>query len=371
MINGNPLYAIQQTTNSKTAQNTASALRIVVVSGEDAVNIIQQKTAVAPLVEVRDRNNQPVAGALVTFTIQGGTNATFAGASTMTATTNALGQAAAASFTPTGAGAVQINVAAAFQGQSAAAAITQTNFMTAAQAAAAGSSASTTSTAAGGSSGGGVGAGTITTLGLVGAGVAGGYYAYRKHEMGEAPIVESVSVMPAAVFQGWTPVTVSMSATWHGDARMRIDFGDGTTEEVDAWAGNAELFHVYANAGTYTVRVTLVDAWDRSSRGETTVTVKSLNGRWSVENTPNFFVLTQNGAAVSGTYTTAAGPGSGTVSGTLTGERLQSGISLTVSPTSGGNPTTFQGGPDFESADIINGTLRSGTASSFVRLRRQ
>lgn len=39
-----------------------AALRIVVIEGEGAVNIIQQKTAVRPLVEIRDRNNLPVAG---------------------------------------------------------------------------------------------------------------------------------------------------------------------------------------------------------------------------------------------------------------------------------------------------------------------
>lgn len=32
------------------------ALRIVVLEGEDAVNIIQQRTAITPVVEVRDRN---------------------------------------------------------------------------------------------------------------------------------------------------------------------------------------------------------------------------------------------------------------------------------------------------------------------------
>lgn len=47
-------------------------LKIVVIEGEGAVNIIQQKTAVSPLVEVRDRNNNPVSGAVVTFTIQSG-----------------------------------------------------------------------------------------------------------------------------------------------------------------------------------------------------------------------------------------------------------------------------------------------------------
>src|SRR5688500_11228988 len=51
-------------------------LKIVVIEGEDAVNIIQQKTAVAPLIEVRDRNDLPVAGVPVTFSVAG-PNATF------------------------------------------------------------------------------------------------------------------------------------------------------------------------------------------------------------------------------------------------------------------------------------------------------
>ncbi len=69
----------------------SAGLRIVVIEGEDAVNIIQQKTAVAPIVEVRDRNDQPVAGAIVRFAIHGG-RATFGGAQTLTVTTNAVGR---------------------------------------------------------------------------------------------------------------------------------------------------------------------------------------------------------------------------------------------------------------------------------------
>ena len=106
-------------------------LKIVVIAGEGAVNIIQQKTAVAPIIEVRDRNNLPVAGATVTFSVSG-SGATFGTGSTLTVVTNAAGQATAAGLTPTAAGAVQINVTAALQGQVATAAITQTNFATAA-----------------------------------------------------------------------------------------------------------------------------------------------------------------------------------------------------------------------------------------------
>jgi hypothetical protein len=173
------------------ASTQSPGLKIVVVEGEDAVNIIQQKTAVAPIVEVRDRNDQPVAGAIVRFAIQGG-RATFGGAPTLTVTTNAVGQAVATGLTPTASGALQISATAAFQGQTAAAVtIAQTNVMTAAQAAAVSSAAGTSGGSAsgagagGGSSGsaagtgaaGGAGGGgglSATTIGIVGGAVAGG-----------------------------------------------------------------------------------------------------------------------------------------------------------------------------------------------------
>lgn len=147
-------------------------LKIVVIAGEDAVNIIQQKTAVAPIVEVRDRNDNPVVGAVVTFSIQGGQNATFGGSlQSLIVTTNAAGRAAVTGLTPTASGAVQINVAATFQGQAAAATITQTNVLTAAQAAAGVSGTGATGNAVGGA-GSGSGGGSPTTLGVIGGAVA-------------------------------------------------------------------------------------------------------------------------------------------------------------------------------------------------------
>ena len=164
------------------AQQPAPALRIVVLEGEGGVNIIQQKTAVRPLIEVRDRNNLPVSGASVTFTIGGsGQSAAFAGgAQTLTVTTNAAGQAAASGLNAIRSGPFQIQVQAAYQGQRATAAISQTNFATAAAAAAAQAGAGagaggggTASGAAGGAAGGGGGI-SATTIAIVGAAVAGG-----------------------------------------------------------------------------------------------------------------------------------------------------------------------------------------------------
>jgi len=121
------------------SQPPAGALRIIVLEGEAAVNVIQQGTAVAPVVEVRDRNNLPVAGAVVQFTIARTSNAavgTFAnGQTTLTVTTNAAGRAAASQLQAVGRGALRIQVEARFQGQVASATITQTNVATAAEAA--------------------------------------------------------------------------------------------------------------------------------------------------------------------------------------------------------------------------------------------
>ena len=155
----------------------AAALRIVVLEGEGGVNIIQQKTAVRPLVEVRDRNNVPVSGASVTFTIGGGQSTFAGGAPTLTVATNASGQAAAPGLNAVSSGAFRIQVSATFQGQAASASISMTNFATAAAAAAAGATAASaggaTAATAGGVAGGGGGI-SGATIGIVGAAVAGG-----------------------------------------------------------------------------------------------------------------------------------------------------------------------------------------------------
>jgi hypothetical protein len=150
------------------------ALRIVVLEGENAVNIIQRKTAVKALVEVRDQNNLPVPGATVTFAVTGKGGATVAGAQTVTVTTGASGQAALTGMTPSSSGGLQISVDATFKGLNAAATITQSVVATAAIAAAA--TAGTTVAATGAATGGGLGTGAIVGIvggvAAVGAGVA-------------------------------------------------------------------------------------------------------------------------------------------------------------------------------------------------------
>ena len=205
-----------------------SLLRIVVLEGEGAVNIIQQKTAVRPLVEIRDRNNVPVAGATVTFTIGGGQSAAFAGGvQTLTVTTNAAGQAAAGGFNVLSSGAVQIQVQAAYQGQIATAAISQTNFATAAaasQASAASGAGGSTSGAAGGAAGGGGGISGVT-IGIIGAAVAGG------------------AVAATQVAGGGDGDAKTYSASFSGSMAVSFSNRDGTCVQQRAVTGTLTIVY--------------------------------------------------------------------------------------------------------------------------------
>lgn len=159
--------SLSQTTG--TQPNDTSQLKIVILTGESGVNIIKKKTAVRPVVEVRDKNNLPVPGAYVAFDAPvSGAHVTFAhGSSTFSTITDASGRASVHLMKPVGQGAFKIAVHASFQGHIAAAAIPQTNYMTAAAASAAGAGGAT---GAGGASGAGAaaGAGTAAAGGISG-----------------------------------------------------------------------------------------------------------------------------------------------------------------------------------------------------------
>lgn len=148
----------------------APELKINVLEGEDGVNIIKTKTAVKPVVEVRDKNNLPVAGAYVTFLApDSGPHVLFAhGRSSFSTLTDASGRATVHTMKPAGPGAFKIRVQASFQGKTAKATIAQTNYATLAAATAAGAGAAA---GAGTAAGGGI---SGLMMGLIAAGVAAG-----------------------------------------------------------------------------------------------------------------------------------------------------------------------------------------------------
>lgn len=205
----------------------ATALRIVVIEGEGAVNIIQQKTAVAPVVEIRDRNDQPVAGAVVQFAIRNG-RATFNGARTLSVTTNAAGRAVAAGLTPTGSGTLQIGASAAFQGQTAAATIVQSNVMTVAQAAAAssagaGASGGGAGTAAGAGAGGTGGGLSATTIAVIGGAAAGGALVGRELVGASTTFEGDIAGDTTDAFIRANPCTNTVRWTGHLVLTLNID----------------------------------------------------------------------------------------------------------------------------------------------------
>jgi hypothetical protein len=123
---GSPL-----TTSQAVAQESPQPLRIVIIEGEDAVNNIRRRAAREPIVEVRDRNNKPVGGIILTFTLPGtGPGGTFlsTGAKLATVVTGPNGQAIMPALQVNNvAGSYNIAVSGSFQGQRFSTVIPQSN----------------------------------------------------------------------------------------------------------------------------------------------------------------------------------------------------------------------------------------------------
>jgi len=226
-----------------------AALKIVVLDGEGAVNIIQQKTATAPVIEVRDQNDLPVAGAAVRFGVRSG-RAVFGGARTLSVTTDAAGRAVATGFAPTGSGALQITATATFQGQAAAVTIAQTTVTTVAQAAAV-SGAGASGVSGGASAGAGAGGGGLstTTIGVIAGAVAGGAIVAKELGSGSGATYRGNysgnvnTVFPASLsFCSRTMAnagTVQIDIEVGSDGRVTGEGGvEGTTQMVSFSGGN-------------------------------------------------------------------------------------------------------------------------------------
>jgi PKD repeat protein len=287
-----------------------AALKIVVLEGEDAVNIIQQKTAVAPVVEVRDRNDLPVGGVPVRFAIRGGGARFAGGARTLTVTTDAAGRATATGLTPSGAGAYQIDVSATYQGQTATTRISQRTVMTSAEATGGAGGAGAAAAGAGAAAGGGGGMSAITVTSIVAGAVAGGAVTARALTAGTAPAVSGVTASPSSTIVGTeTAIAFSAQTTATGSLSYDWDFGDGGRSR------DASPTHVYRRPGSYTVRVE-VGSGRKSTEQQTTVEVRSLSGTWRSTPTGSsigplsgfVFNINQSGATISGTMDTVSGP---------------------------------------------------------------
>ena len=111
-------------------QQAQAELQILVIGGEGSINNIKQRTAREPVVEVRDKNDRPVAGALVIFAAPDrGASGTFLdGTNRAMVTTDAQGRAVARGFRPnTTQGSYEIRVTAQSEGRTGSATIHMQN----------------------------------------------------------------------------------------------------------------------------------------------------------------------------------------------------------------------------------------------------
>lgn len=125
------LARAQASAVASTAASTPKMLYIDVLEGEGELNDIRARTAREPVVQVKDENHKPVAGALVVFSVRtGGAQpvSAFSGLPTLSVRTGADGIARARDYHPAHAGKVNILVTATVGAVAAEIAIHQTNY---------------------------------------------------------------------------------------------------------------------------------------------------------------------------------------------------------------------------------------------------
>jgi hypothetical protein len=110
------------------AQTMPTALNIVVVEGEGAINNIRQRVSRDPIVRVEDENHKPIAGAAVVFTLptEGATGEFGNGSKNLTVVTDDRGLAKAQGLKVNQSGGkLPIHVTASYRGLAATTTITQ------------------------------------------------------------------------------------------------------------------------------------------------------------------------------------------------------------------------------------------------------
>ena len=348
------MFALASVPVPAQAARVAAGIRIEVIEGEDSVNVIQQGTAVAPIVMVKDENDQPVAGAIVTFAIRGGGRATFNGAQTLTVTTNAAGRAAATGLTPTGPGTLQITASASFQGQTATATIAQTNVMTASQAASAAGSGG--SGGAGGTGGGGGGMSTTTIGAIAGAGIAGTLVAVKA--LGGDSGSGGGTSGPGSSGSGSSGGGTSGGGTSGGQTSTPLTLNgtySGNTTYVWTYSGGSlsgvTCNHAFGYSGTLRLAITQTGA---SVVGTMTDTRTSTYGAAAINCSNGLSVPIPGGAAG------APGPVTYNVTGTTT----SLGFTQTL-PTTPGNGVT-QAFTGSLSGGVVTGTLTERVTAGLV-----
>ena len=289
----------------------ADSLKVIVIDGDEAANIVAERLAAEPVIEVRDKDDRKVPGAVVRFVIRKTRDQLLAsfgnGQAEVRTLTDYSGRASVNAVSPVEPGSFQIDVEVSYRGQTGKAVIRQTNFPTSADAKAAGrepgkstnsnaqtsttgpprapqrprpataTGATTTATTAAVAAGGGMS--KLAVIGLVAGGAAGaGAAVVLSQKEGDPPAagtVSAITLSQAGGVQAATAFSFSVQVTGFdvGSTSYRWEFGDGQAST------DAAPTHTYDSAGTFSVAVTVRDA-RQSIRSETPVTVHSITGTW-------------------------------------------------------------------------------------------
>lgn len=316
-----------------------SALKVVIIDGDEAANVVQEKMAAESVIEVRDQEDRTVTGAVVRFKIRRAVSkrlsAAFRGGKDEVRTlTDAVGRARTGPLTPLEPGRFEIEVQVTHKGQTATSTIRHTNFSSAAQARAAGREPVQGSNAAGGvqagagassgagatagaaaaaggataaAAGGGMGFGSLALIGVAVGGAGAGAVLYannRKEDATPGASLSAITVSQNTGVQAATPFRFSVQATNFaaGNTTYRWEFGDGEAST------EAAPTHVYSSAGSYSVSVAVSDG-KASARAETSLTVYNVTGNWLSTGGRVTAQFTQTGASITGTADWDLNPG--------------------------------------------------------------
>jgi hypothetical protein len=178
----------------------------------------------------------------------------------------------------------------------------------------------------------------------------------------KAPTLGGITASPGTGLQAATSIQFSAQGAQDPDSGDTLtyswEFGDNTTSDTQ------NPSHVYTQAGTFDVKLTVSDG-KKSASATTTVTIRSMTGTWtgSVAGVNVTLTLTQNGSNVTGTYRDDFGPG------TLSGTVQSSSPRVQITVTQFGLQFTFRGDPDGP-VNAISGSVTNfffdGTTDPFT-----
>jgi PKD repeat protein len=193
-----------------------------------------------------------------------------------------------------------------------------------------------------------------------------------------APAVGNIVVSPTTGLAASTIVRFSATATDKNNDPITFawDFGDGATST------GAETTHTFANAGTFTVKVTANDG-KASGTNQTTVTIRNVAGTWRSNPVPYIFngvpqgnmqwvfTITQSLAILNGSLQASGAIPQLSSAGTVTGLVGTGTPAITLNGSvPGWQPPTFTLDPNTDITTLTGRWIDAGGTSAITFTRQ-